>query len=359
MSRSCRAASVLAAALLTGFPAPTRADDPAPDAQQLIDGILARSDAVFSGWMTYRYTIGREGKETVHELNVRLAFSGASWVERYSFPGQPESAAVSHNGSSLAYIPTQQKDGRVTKLAKVRPAVPMRSESKAPVFAGSFWRLATKKYVEENRKSVVLKGPAEVNGVKAAVLEWGVPRADVYKAFGFSAPGIDSGGVLRLYVAPQLGHAMPRIDFLSKKEEVIVRYDSSDFVKTPSGIHFPQLCSERLFAYSKTHPGLRQYTIKDIEKINEPIPDSEFSVPIPIGTEVIDARSGKGSTRFILSDKEAPPVPGLESIVARDPPSFLARNRTTAIVLGLAAGALLVVAAAIVRRVRRRRAAPA
>jgi hypothetical protein len=342
----------------------TRADDPAPDTRQLIDGLLARSDAVFSGRMTYRFAYFASGKaeKPVHEFQVRLTFSGSSWIKRSTVTGQPDATVISHNGTTLEYVPTNQKDERVTKLARLRPARPVNTsgpEVKTPIFVGSFWRSATKKYVEENRRSVVNKGYQEVNGERTVVLEWEIPRNDVDAAFGGSNPGVEDGGLLRLYVAPQLGHVMPRIDFLSPQGEVMVRCDSIDFIKTPSGVYFPTTSSERLFAYNRDNPSRQEYTIWDIENINEPIPDSEFSFPVPVGTEVIDTRDEKRTTRFILSDKEPLPVSGLETILGRDQPSFWARNRTTAIILGVAAGVLLVLATLVVRHVRRRRTAPA
>ena len=58
-----------------------------------------------------------------------------------------------------------------------------------------------------------------------------------------------------LYVAPQLGYVMPRIDFLSPTGEVGIRHDASDFEQTTSGVYFPRQCSKRIYTDPKGKPG--------------------------------------------------------------------------------------------------------
>lgn len=341
--------------------APAQSGAPAEADLQLVDALLARADAVFSGRMTYSFTMGTEGQKPAHDAEGRFVFSGSSWIQRgHGSNGQPDTEMVCHNGTTLAYIPTQQADGRITKLARVSPTKSFDSLGvKPPVFAGTFWRANTKRYVAANRQAVVNKGQAVVNGIETVVLEWDVPAGKSGDAFKSFPSALQFGGRVRVYVAPQLGHALPRVEFLSRSGAPGTRFDATDFVRTPAGIFIPKELSSRRFPDKpKAAAFVEEYHIRDVENINEPIPDSTFSVDVPDKTEVIDSRSGRGSTRFIL-DKEKPPPAGLDDVLAREPPSFWGRNRTTAITAGLAAGAVVVLALAawLRRRAARRRSA--
>jgi hypothetical protein len=195
-------------------------------------------------------------------------------------------------------------------------------------------------FVRDNAHKAVLKQAEQVNGVTAQVLEWEVADAEKFKAFHMVGESTRHGGRLRVYVSPALGFALPRIEYLGKNGMVASSFDSDNFVEPVAGIFIPKRCSKQDFP-SQGPKYFAVYDITEVKSVNQPIPDSEFVVQLPVGTHAADNSSGKSSTVFDI--KADGPLPqGLEAVVVRAPPPFWGRNWHTAAILGFGTGAVLI-----------------
>ncbi len=350
---------------------------PSLTTKEIVQGILARSEAVLSGQLRYHQESAFPG-EKPKGGEFQVTFSGASWRLDSKFRASdvdvklapsvknPKIAAtplqsdlelvnLSHHGKSLDFQRTPQPDGSIRNSAAIATEKPIDSSFPSPpVFAGSFWFPSTKEFLRQNIDKALRKPVTDVNGVKAELLEWNVPASEKFKAFHGINNLTKNGGILRLFVSPQLGYVLPRIQFLGQADKVQASFDCSDFVECTDGIFIPKRVS--LQYYDAEGPGVRiTYQISEAKKINEPIPDSDFVLQLPVGTHIYDGRSGKESTYFEL--KPDGPIPKeLEDTIAVESPAFWGRNWPTALVLGFGVGlALLGFYLAIGRYVLRRR----
>lgn len=341
------------------------AQDGAQDTQQLIDGLLARSEAIFSGRFVYRVEAGIEGKPPGGVSEQRVSFSGTSWICRNL--RDEGSAGLSHKGQGVEYVRTRQPDGSISNFVRlIQPRHINFKSPSPPVFAGTFWNEygaepSTKEFVRSRRGQAVRRPDREVNGIRAAVLEWAVAtEQEVYQAFAEFGDVTRNGGLLRLYVAPQLGYVLPRIEHVGVSGIVGMTYDSFDFVEAAPGIFLPQKSQRRNFNGPDGKAGtfLIDYRLRDISQINGKIPDSDFVLEIPDGTTVADARSGKYSVPYKVEKERPFPVPDVEGVLTQERPPFWGRNWQTAVIVGAVVGMVLAAVAFWLLRRSRSRTAP-
>jgi hypothetical protein len=345
--------------------------------QALIQGILARSEGVFSGEMTYRESNGFSWKkQPEQELTKTVTFSGPSWrvkwaediariphlvtegVKRRGIPVEPpsgllENDEVSHGGNHLELSRVPQPDHSIRSTARVTQPKPFDYRMPyPPLRVGTFWYECTKKFVEANREKAERKPPTEVNDVPCEIIEWEVTAADKFRAFDGINDLTKNGGRLRVCVALQLGFALPRIQYIGSGGKVAASFDGWDFQEKASGIFIPQ---HARMQYYMPAPGFYlDFQITDCKKINRSISDATFAVALPDGTEVMDSRSGTHSVLFKM--KKGGPIPrDLRDIIQTKVPSFWGWNKRTALLGGAAAGVLLVGVAVLLRLARMRR----
>jgi hypothetical protein len=199
-----------------------------------------------------------------------------------------------------------------------------------------------------------LAGEREIDGIRTSILEWQVRKADRYSAFDSINSILDEGGVLRLYVASQLGYALPRIEHVGIDGRVATRFDSTDFEEPHAGLFFPRHCSYQNFPEDGSAGYYNRYEILEMNDVNEPIPEESFVVSLPQGTSVTDRRTAEGAD-FRIGSLSA----GLPSDLARviHPEGQVpARNWTNAGLRGIAIGVLGLLLLVILYFRRRRRA---
>jgi hypothetical protein len=249
----------------------------------LLDGILARSEAIISGRITYRVT-----NTNGFDGTFVFTFSGTSW--RVDEPAM-QIERINHRGDFVEVHRTPQPNGTVRNSASFTTERSLEDRRPfPPYFGGSLWYRSTVDYIRRHSKEVKAAGTAEANGFTCAILDWTVPAEDRFKAFDTIYPPLERGGVLRLYVLEKLGYVLPRADYVSPNGELAVRYECSDFRDVGTGIFFPMKIGMHAFpGKGKRGYGL-EYEIKSVEKINDPIPDEAFVVSLPEGTYVSDER---------------------------------------------------------------------
>jgi hypothetical protein len=316
---------------------------------RLVDGAVARHRAVFSGRFQYRLKAGfRARDEIIGEDQARFSFSGTSWARRH-----PDGrVVVNHDGKWLRFGEGKQPDGSLDPGLQILPSERLGATRPCPpYFAGSFWYDTPAKFIEAHRNDARDKGEVEVNGVRCRLLEWTVVKAN--DAFHAVNDLTRAGGFLRVYVAPDVGYALPRYEYVASNGVVGKRHDASEFREVAPGIFLPRYCSEQLFDPKPMY--YAEYEITEIQMINEAIPEEDFHIRIPAGTEITDGR-GKYGVVFHVGTSAPPGLdPRLEQLLVFEDQAAASSWRTgrTAILVGSALAVLLMIVLVWFRRHRR------
>jgi len=285
-----------------------QADPSADTVSSLVAGVLARERAVISGRFVYRRTtISRrvEGERTETGEPVHFTFMGESWTLRQRISGslddkmasfrdlEAEMVSVNHKGSLVNYNVTKygKDQNKVSSYSTLENAKAVNEANETPpYFAGTIWHKTTVAYIQRNGDKARLSGTGEVDDVTVDVLEWDVAGADDCDAFYAVNDLLEDGGILRLYVAPDLGYALPKIEHVGRSGEVHAVYRSRDFRRVADGVYFPQETSRQTRGVDSRKGFTWKYTFELIEDVNEPIDEKEFIIELPQGTQVADIR---------------------------------------------------------------------
>jgi len=263
------------------LPARVEGKDEEDTKEKLIDGLLARSTAIASGRIEYHVKVDIAGR-TLTDSDYRFSYSGESWATRNP---QSNHAIVNHEGRLLSYSEALQRDGAVHRSLTIGfSESPFKNPPYPPVRAGTLWSSSTRRFVREQASRARFLGAETVNGVGTRALEWDVDPKDKYLAFHAINDLLSDGGKLRLYVARQLGYALPRIEHVDKFGTVQDQFDFSDFREVAPEIHVPAICRLGRGNFEQ------KYHLTKIEKVNESIPNNDFVLSIPAGTSVGDNR---------------------------------------------------------------------
>jgi hypothetical protein len=352
------ASSALCAASFVGGRAPFALDD----ANTLVQGILARSEALFSGEIKYhlKYGFANQGK-VLGDEDWRFTFSGASWILQAETTGR---AWVSHDGKSVELVSHPQKDGKTDYTASINVSKAVDSLRPCPpYFIGTLWYKSTQEFIRTNASSAKPANDSTINGVKAQVLEWDVPIPDISKAFERVAVSerLDHPGVLRLCVATQFGYALPRIEHLSRLhgEERDAVIDATDFHEVAVGIYVPKRCMYQAYDKAGAASYYEEYRVSEISKANDVIPDDVFRIVLPEGTSVTDARDPKKPHSFRVGKiqrEQVTVIPAdLENVIRVERPGGMFRSTVIATATGIAAGLVLLLAFLLFRRSYKKR----
>ncbi len=311
----------------------------AATAETLMTGAIRRAKSIRSGRLAYRFDSGAVGSNGISSRRLSskvLTFSDSDWIER---DVDRAATSIHRRAYTLHYNETRQPDGSVHRTAVISQPTSLQgqeNENRPPWFAGSFWRAGQLEYVEQHRARFRLVMPSKVAGIPCEICELDVPASEMRRVVNIVHPRLAAGGTLRVHVAPQLGFALPLVEVLAPDDTEVVTYESKGFVEMPDKTHFPrQIRMEIQFPTGVTR--YEQFTIT-ADRINQPIPDSEFVMLIPAGTQVRDERDATQFRRFELM------APSTSSELAGEPQSSLTaeadhfvRNRVLAI-----AGAIVV-----------------
>ncbi len=271
----------------------------------LVRGIVSRYDAVGSGRLIYRFKsesfTGERASPPLTLPEVTTSFSKSSWADRTK---GSHVVRINHDGYFLEFVQTPQRDGSVRPGATLSPQrlLESRKEFNAPpLFAGSFWHRAQLQFVERHVANSRVVGTSVVNSIFTTVMEFDVTAANHRAAFHVLLPALGSGGIVRLYVAPQLGFVLPRIEFVTPSKQVAQSYDAADFTEVATGIYLPA----RLWTETHAAGGASRYRGEfsvQYELVNQTIPQEDFVVELPVGTRVQDAREPGSVVHFDLTE---------------------------------------------------------
>jgi hypothetical protein len=298
------------------------AADP-PSTQELVQGILARSEQVRSGEIHYVRRAGFgtkaiDGGET--ECHVLFSVGSSKLrtaIDMSKLPVAPPRDAkdktiptifkgtfveieLAHRGRFVDYRQTPQPDG------STRCAATITSQKRTddglhspPLFAGTMWFDCTRNFVRANAAAAKTTRTAVVSGVRTQVLEWDVAGRE-FSPFHSVNELTNRGGTLRLYVARELGYTLPLVEYVGVDGTVATAFTSSNF-ETYGGVDFPRRCVMQYF--TKKGAGFYlSYDIVTVKRANQPIADSEFTIPVARGTFVDDQRDLKARSLFTVKD---------------------------------------------------------
>ena len=338
---------------VTAFTSPGLCDEKQSDAEastKLVAGILGRSKQVFSAKLVFSQIVGSSrGQPEVYR--AALTFSGPSWLTTaLNREHVNESSRLNHGEKLVEYTATKQQDGSIPHLAQITLPRAMDSKLLDRLITGSNWDGPTREFLGPQSGEGKRKADQEVHGVKCQVWEWVVLKKDVPRAFHGVTDLTQDGGLLRLYCAPQLGYVCPRIDKVGTSGKAGCVNVCREYHEDAPGIFLPRSIREENYS-SKGFLSSFEYKIESIQKVNEPIPDSEFRITLPFGTEVIDSRPGQNAWYKITEDLPLATA-GLSDIEVVSPPSFFRRNRNSALALGCGLGLCLAGVAWLRRRSR-------
>jgi hypothetical protein len=203
--------------------------------------------------------------------------------------------------------------------------------------------------VKDKAKEARNSGEVQVNNVRAILLEWKItnPR------HGFHAFNdlLMHGGSLRVYVAPDLGFALPRYEYVAPDGRVVTRFDALDFKEDAPSLFFPRRCERQVFDPAPKY--YVEYVMTSVQRLNDVIPEEDFTLRIPLGTNIHDVR-GKGNTYYRLESADMP-LDDLDQIVIESQqPARTWRRPWTALAVGAVLTVILIALLLYLRRGRAR-----
>ncbi len=268
----------------------------------LIDNVLARAECVFSGRLGYRLVLSMgdgNNRKILEDSKCQFDFMGDDWINRQRLAVEFEGGVISqtntqasYGGESIRYAVGSGGPGMGGRHATLEESKPVsREKDPPPYFAGTLWRKCTIEYLRDHRDDVVAVGSEEIDGVPIAVLELKVPVGGVGQAFHILFGEMaEEGGILRLFVATNLGGALLRVEHATGSGVVYERFDSRGFHEVAGGIFFPSECSRRILDSAGSTTFSWKYVFEQVESINEILDESLFVFEIPPGTPVADLR---------------------------------------------------------------------
>jgi hypothetical protein len=242
----------------------------------------------------------------------------------------------------MQFLETPQKDGSIRRKVEIYDPKSLDHNPRPPIFAGTFWEERTKRFITDHAGQGQRKADQVINGVRCQVWEWPVAHTEVSRAFGGWSDVTKDGGAIRLCVAPELGCVFPRVEHVGVGGASGTRYDSTGFHEVAPGLFLPTVCKVE-YCNSKGVMSTFEYRIEKAEKINEPLPDSDFAIQLPVGTDVFDNRPGHEAT-YTISEDLPLSTTGLNNVEVIQPPSVFRRNRAWAITVGAALGVAILAA---------------
>lgn len=305
MSVKCLVRCGMAVALVTGS-----ASGAPPAIDELIDGVVARATAVYQAQVDFTMTEKQQpvtdAAQEVRSDRYALSMAGPDWLLRYA---DSPNLIMKHDDVTLRYYETESRSGSINRSLHIdAPRTLDHAAGDNAAYTslrhGSFWYPSQVTYVDRHRATAQFIEEQTVAGVRAYALQWEVPGTDFDEAFLIIPPQIanQGQGLLRIYVAPDLGYALPRIEYRSVDNQVVKQFESSDFVQVDTDIYYPRR-SQCVTSHSQLSYQT-DFQVHDIRYVNDKLPQETFALQIPAQTRVRDSRPGLPKTVMILDQPQ-------------------------------------------------------
>ena len=208
-------------------------------------------------------------------------------------------------------------DGEVGRLLSVSPKKSDISDFFVETYtflgAGRIPTLYLRNYIRKHKEdardfgSVVL-----ANGDVARQIQFTIPKRYYGVLREHTVAGLDIWDfdtmLLNIYVVPEKGYVVRRIDECLPDGTVKVRYDSLDFIDRGNGIYFPNRFVVTYVWGKRNSLIVRKYEILEVSLLNEEIPDRYFDRQLVKGTTISDRRLSalgeRGSPRYFTTFRD-------------------------------------------------------
>jgi len=220
------------------------------------------------------------------------------------FPTTNQTTHVNVDGRLFEFVPKHDYnllDNPVLYVGNPKSIEQAEQNYPGVFFLGTICHSATAAFVKSHLDEGVAGAHEVVHGVHTIPVSWAVAADQVYSAFHGVPNPVQQGGVLRLYIAPQLGFAVPRATYETVDGFVATEFDAYNFEEVAPGIFFPR--KARIQEYQPRPSYYQNYEIKKIENINGEVPHQEFSIDIPAGTEVTYVFGRKEPITFTVGEQ--------------------------------------------------------
>jgi hypothetical protein len=282
----------------------------ADDANQLIDGVTSRATAIHSIQLTYTHrAYWLQGGQATNDaaFDAEITVDGTNWVVRYP---NSENFRMLRGQGTVSFVETESAENKAIyrTLNVEAPQTLQELINENPYFAaprlGGFWYAAQVGFIDQKRRQAIVRGERQVDGVVTIELEWPVEANDFDEALIMIPDGIARArrGWLRICVAPELGYALPRIEYVTEDGQVEHEVAASEFVDQGGGVFFPRRATVR--SKDKNGERVSNFVVHQVAKLNEPLRPDTFSMKVPIGTRVSDSRPGVPQSTFDLQSQD-------------------------------------------------------
>jgi hypothetical protein len=276
----------------------------APTPQRVLDLVLARAKGVSSGRFELVRSTGfrKDPNSRTPRGPYLFSLSGGDWARRAL---HERNVVVNRDNQcmSLFQHPVQD-DGTRDYGARFEPPVGIRKVERdtSPFFAGTFWLQETLDFVVSRRDRMRLVGVETINHIETIVLEWPVAASDVFKVLPEANGVTGSGGTLRVYAAPSLGYALPRIELVGTSGKVGCRFESTDFQRVARKLWFPM---KSVWQWYDPKPAFyEEYEFSKVTLVNKEIPKKDFEFSVPAKTSLADLRDPAWQARIEVNSEK-------------------------------------------------------
>lgn len=288
----------------------------AEDVHDLVTKAAVRQSALVSCRMSYAIELTPALPDPPRQSQYTFSFMGPNWIERKLEGSTNGTFSGAHYEYGEVFASPEAIEP--TRILHVGPPVlfsTKRHMTRPPIFAGSFWWEKQALFVKDHAADFTLTGTENVEGIATQICEMSLPTMKlVGDGFRALSKKLWEGGILRLYIAPQLGYVLPKIEYINNDKEVEQVFFAKEFTKC-NELWLPAIFG----TYGQDSKGavlqVGRITFDSVtyQLVNQPIPDADFIIPLKLGTRVTDSRDPQAVLRYqvqrdcdsrIVDDKE-------------------------------------------------------
>ena len=265
-----------------------------------VQAIASRAESLYSARISF--SIASNVDEHAPK-RLTLSLSGAEWALRYTHSNH---VIMNRRDALLRYFETSSATGHQwhsLHLTSPQSQTSMLGSNYAFAASrlGTFWYRSQIQYIQQTKAEWMPS--KQINGYRTIALRWPVSAQDIGAAFVVVPGSITNNfeGYLQVYAAPELGHALARVDYVDHRGQLLRRYDSRDFEEIDGDLFFPWV--SRCSTFDGSQSQSFEFHVEKVEFVNQQIPDSDFDIKVPPDTRIRDSRPGFANAAFRLGDQ--------------------------------------------------------
>lgn len=282
-------------------------------AKELLKHARMRREGLKSIQMTVRCSFGVVGEEKPELAEFQFARQGERWARRWIHLApviEPSNYDVCRPEGLYAFVHNPEISKVAHSLMIENPAGFEQRQQVETLCenVGAIWYPQTVQYLNENSDRAQVVNQERLDGIDCVVIELAVAPKDVLTAFHAikNVKLLKEGALLRIFVSPELGFAIPRYEYCTTNGVQDIRFESSNFKAYGDGFYFPSTSTMHALELGDndvlTPTSFKEFVISDVHAVNRPIAEEEFNVIVPANTSVVDSRTGRG-VKVLIGEK--------------------------------------------------------